>query len=197
VACPSRGAPDETHRIAQRVANLVPEAEGVSARAFLAKFADRGGIIEQWIIGHDLHSPSVQLQITPFGEVQLLSTHDQILGGANGQSYLGCRFPAASSYAPAISALARRVGQHLANAGVIGRCAIDFVVTREGNGSWRPYAIELNLRKGGTTHPYDTLAHLTNGTYDPDSALFNCGDDITGAGVLLGTPERSPADVSD
>jgi hypothetical protein len=114
----------------------------------------------------------VQLQITPLGEVQVVSTHDQILGGAGGQSYLGCRFPAHPSYAPAISALARRVGSRLAELGVIGRCAIDFVVARDEHDRWRPYAIELNLRKGGTTHPYETLAHLTGGTYDAGTATF-------------------------
>jgi pheganomycin biosynthesis PGM1-like protein len=35
-----------------------------------------------------------------------------------------------------------------------------------------PYAIELNLRKGGTTHPFLTLQFLTDGAYDPDTAIF-------------------------
>ncbi|QBR91260.1 GAF domain-containing protein [Nocardioides euryhalodurans] len=35
-----------------------------------------------------------------------------------------------------------------------------------------PYAIELNLRKGGTTHPFLTLQFLTDGRYEPDTALF-------------------------
>ena len=33
-----------------------------------------------------------------------------------------------------------------------------------------PYAIELNLRKGGTTHPFLTLQFLTDGTYDAVTA---------------------------
>lgn len=169
---PDTGAPEESRRVAERVASLVPEAAGVTGAAFLSKLAVCGGIVEEWITGRELRSPSVQLQITPCGEVQLLSTHDQILGGPNGQSYLGCRFPAAPSYAPAISMHARRIGECLADAGVVGRFAIDFVVTRDESGRWRPFAIELNLRKGGTTHPYVTLAHLTGGTYDPDSATF-------------------------
>jgi hypothetical protein len=41
---------------------------------------------------------------------------------------------------------------------VIGRLAIDFVA-RDDEQRWHPFAIELNLRKGGTTHPYETLAH--------------------------------------
>jgi len=54
---------------------------------------------------------------------------------------------------------------------VIGRFALDFVTVRR-NGSWDPYAIELNLRKGGTTHPFLTLQFLTDGTYDSERAVF-------------------------
>ncbi|HZI45580.1 MAG TPA: peptide ligase PGM1-related protein, partial [Ilumatobacter sp.] len=42
----------------------------------------------------------------------------------------------------------------------------------DGNGSWTSYAIELNLRKGGTTHPFLTLQFLTDGRYDWRSGLF-------------------------
>ncbi len=41
-----------------------------------------------------LTSPSVQMRALPDGTVELLSTHDQLLGGASGQKYLGCVFPA-------------------------------------------------------------------------------------------------------
>jgi PGM1 C-terminal domain len=46
------------------------------------------------------------------------------------------------------------------------------VVRRTIDGVWEPYAIELNLRKGGTTHPFLTLQFLTDGTYDEDRAVF-------------------------
>ena len=39
-------------------------------------------------------------------------------------------------------------------------------------GAWTPYAIEINLRKGGTTHPFLTLQFLTDGRYDPATGLF-------------------------
>jgi hypothetical protein len=169
---PAPGASDERAEVARRVAELRPEAPGVTATAFLDKLRAQGGVVEEWITGRDLCSPSVQLQITPLGEAQVVSTHDQILGGASGQSYLGCRFPAHPSYAPAISALARRVGSRLAQLGVIGRCALDFVVARDERDRWQPYAIELNLRKGGTTHPYETLAQLTGGSYDASTATY-------------------------
>ncbi len=45
------------------------------------------------------------------------------------------------------------------------------MVVREGTG-WTPYAIELNLRKGGTTHPFLTLQFLTDGLYDAGTGLF-------------------------
>ena len=118
-----------------------------------------------------MRSPSVQLRVTPLGEVELLSTHDQLLGGPSGQSYLGCRFPADFAYARAISAEARKIGVRLAEEGVLGRFAVDFVVVRTG-GTWTPYAIELNLRKGGTTHPFLTFHSSTDGTYDAETALF-------------------------
>jgi hypothetical protein len=169
---PAPGAADEPDRLGERVATLTPEATSLTAAAFLSKLALIGGVVEEWITGREHRSPSVQLRVTPLGEVELLSTHDQILGGPTGQSYLGCRFPAMPAYAPAITAHARRVGERLAELGVIGRFAIDFVVTRDDQDQWQPFAIELNLRKGGTTHPYETLANLTGGTYDPDSATF-------------------------
>ena len=55
---------------------------------------------------------------------------------------------------------------------LLGRFAVDFVVVQDDSGAWTPYAIELNLRKGGTTHPYLTLQFLTDGEYDADRALF-------------------------
>jgi hypothetical protein len=67
---------------------------------------------------------------------------------------------------------AAKIGKRLAREGVIGRFAIDFVVVRRKDGNWDPYAIELNLRKGGTTHPFLTLQFLTDGVYNPMSASF-------------------------
>jgi hypothetical protein len=158
--------------LTSRVETMALEHEEKTVEAFLADLAAQGGIVEERITGTELRSPSVQLRVTPFGDVELLSTHDQLLGGASGQTYLGCRFPADFAYAQAISAEAAKVGARLAREGVLGRFAVDFVVTRDTVGSWRAHAIELNLRKGGTTHPFLTLQFLTGGVYDPDTALF-------------------------
>jgi hypothetical protein len=139
---------------------------------YLGRLERDGGIVEERVTGVELRSPSVQLRVTPLGEVELLSTHDQLLGGPSGQRYVGCRFPADAGYAGVITRAAAEVGARLADAGVLGRFAIDFVTVRDATGSWQAYAIELNLRKGGTTHPFLTLQFLTDGAYDAATARF-------------------------
>ena len=161
--------------IFDRVRAMRFELGKVSFDDYAAKFRARGGIVEERVgVGaKEVRSPSVQLRITPLGKVELLSTHDQMLGGPSGQRYLGCIFPADPAYATAITRDAAKVGDLLRDAGVIGRFALDFVVTRaQDSASWQTYAIEINLRKGGTTHPFLTLQFLTGGQYDPENATF-------------------------
>jgi hypothetical protein len=112
------------------------------------------------------------MRALPDGTVELLSTHDQLLGGKSGQQYLGCVFPADQGYAALIAEPAMVIGRHLAKLGVLGRFAVDFVTVQDEAGEWTPYAIELNLRKGGTTHPFLTLQFLTDGTYDGERGVF-------------------------
>jgi hypothetical protein len=169
---PAPGSADEREHIEKRLAEMRFEAPMLELPDYVDMLVERGGVVEERIVGEELLSPSVQLRITPLGEVELLSTHDQLLGGASGQSYLGCKFPADPAYAPLITREAAKVAQRLAKEGVIGRFALDFVVVRREDGSWEPYAIEINLRKGGTTHPFLTLQFLTDGVYDADRAVF-------------------------
>lgn len=147
------------------------ELPEINYDSYMEKLEQRKAVVEERIMGDEFRSPSVQLRITPLGGVELLSTHDQLLGGPSGQSYLGCIFPADTGYAGLITREAAKVGRRLAKEGVLGRFALDFVVVRS-NGKWEPYAIEINLRKGGTTHPFLTLQFLTDGTYDPQTAIF-------------------------
>ena len=168
---PAPGSEDEPGAVEERVRAMSFEAAAVTFDAYAADLAERGGIVEERISGEEFRSPSVQMRVTPLGKLEVLSTHDQLLGGPSGQAYLGCRFPADPAYAAAITRDAVKVGERLAQEGVIGRFAVDFVAVRSGDG-WDPYAIELNLRKGGTTHPFLTLQFLTDGVYDPDTAAF-------------------------
>lgn len=169
---PDPGAPDEEAAIAERVKAIQPESEKLTVDAYLAAFEKNGGIVEERITGVALESPSVQMRALPDGTVELLSTHDQLLGGPSGQKYLGCVFPANPDYAASIAEPAMVIGRHLARLGVLGRFAVDFVVVQDKTGAWTSYAIELNLRKGGTTHPFLTLQFLTDGTYDGERGVF-------------------------
>ena len=158
--------------VAERLPALQFESSEMSADTYFAKLAERGGIVEERIAGSDFRSPSAQLRVTPLGKVEALSTHDQMLGGPSGQSYLGCRFPADVAYGPAIMHEAMKVGRRLMREGVLGRFALDFVAVRNGQGQWEVYAIEINLRKGGTTHPFLTLQFLTDGSYNAETGVF-------------------------
>ena len=168
---PAPGNSKEVAMLEARLRAMQFELEGVTYDSYMKNLEERKAVVEERIMGEEFRSPSVQLRITPLGAVDLLSTHDQLLGGPSGQSYLGCVFPADTGYATLITREAAKVGRRLANEGVIGRFALDFAVVRS-NGKWEPYAIEINLRKGGTTHPFLTLQFLTDGTYDPETAIF-------------------------
>jgi len=157
--------------VAERVRAMQLEDERIGIDVYLRSLEERGGIVEERIVGDEVLSPSVQLRVTPLGELEILSTHDQVLGGPTGQSYLGARFPAHSAYATAITREAEKVGRVLADKGVLGRFALDFVVVRHGD-DWQTYAIEINLRRGGTTHPFLTLQFLTDGVYVHEEGRF-------------------------
>jgi hypothetical protein len=168
---PPSGDSKERAAIDERLKRMQFELKETTYDSYMKKLHERKGIVEERIMGEEFRSPSVQLRITPLGGVELLSTHDQLLGGPTGQSYLGCVFPADTGYAGPITQEAAKIGKRLAKEGVIGRFALDFVVLRS-NGKWEPYAIEINLRKGGTTHPFLTLQFLTDGTYNAQTAIF-------------------------
>ena len=113
----------------------------------------------------------MQLRIRPAAQVDIMSTHDQVLGGLHGHTYFGCHFPADPEYAEQIALAGLRIGRRLARDGVIGRASVDFVTVR-GEDGWRSFAVEINLRCGGTTHPFFALTALTDGRYDPLAAEF-------------------------
>jgi hypothetical protein len=120
--------------------------------------------VEELISGQ-IRSPSVQMRIHPGGRPLVLSTHDQVLGGELQQTFVGCRFPAEQAYAASIVREARKAGDYLATRRLTGSFGVDFIVTRR-DAVWQPYAVEINLREGDTSHPFGTLRLLTNGSLD-------------------------------
>jgi hypothetical protein len=145
------------------------------------QLAVQGALVEAWLEGGEaLCSPSVQGTIHPGprgsvgqpGAVEVLSSHEQVLGGASGQTYLGCSFPAAADYRAALMDYGQAVGEALAAEGALERYAVDFIARRFGD-RWDLQAIEVNLRQGGTTHPYMALSAITGGRLDPASGLYH------------------------
>jgi hypothetical protein len=169
---PVPGDPGEYEAVIDRLHTMTFELPSIDYEWYRNRLEQQGGIVEERIAGDEVRSPSAQLRVTPLGEVEQLSTHDQILGGPSGQIYLGARFPADPDYAPQIMQEARKIGERFAREGIVGRFAVDFIVVRSKGGEWEPYAIEVNLRKGGTTHPFLTLQYLTDGIYHPESGKF-------------------------
>jgi PGM1 C-terminal domain len=152
--------------------NLSFQAKDETWDNFSQRIPELGAIVEEFIEGEEKRSPSVQGYITPTGKVEILSTHDQILGGPDGQIYLGCTFPADAEYRLQIQELGLKIGHFLAQKGAMERYGVDFIAVKKPDNSWDIQAIEINLRKGGTTHPFMTLQLLTNGFYNYQDGLF-------------------------
>lgn len=154
-----------------RLRRIRLEDADIEPEAFFAALEREGGVVEERIAGEDFRSPSVQLRVGPNGEIDVLSTHDQVLGGTTGQVFVGARFPASPDYAPALAAAGRAIAECLVEKGVIGRFAVDFAAVRR-PGGWELAALEVNLRCGGTTHPFMALQTLTDGNYDDRNGVF-------------------------
>ena len=150
------------------------EAAGLDWEEYRAQFDRMGGICELWLEGQGKTSPSAQFRINPLGDVLPVSTHDQVLGGPSGQVFQGACFPADQRYRLTIQELGRRIGAVLAGHGVIGRFGVDYLYIPDADpgGAGRVYALEINLRQGGTTHPFNTLKFMTDGRYDEESGRF-------------------------
>lgn len=135
----------------------------------------QGGIVEELVAGEGYCSPSGQAVVEPDGTVEVLSTHDQRLGGPNGQVFEGCTFPARDGYAAEVARHVRTVGCALRDQGVVGRFGVDFAAVRR-DGTWDLRALEINLRKGGTTHTFGLARLLTSGRYDPEANQLRLED---------------------
>lgn len=164
-----------------RTADLAPPGSSNSRRRLRSRInqlepwyldnLELGFVAEARIVGDQFSSPSAQVDIRPDGTAIVLSTHEQILTD-DGQVYLGCRFPADPAYAPLLGEYALAAAGVLAERGVLGRLGIDFVAARSNGGPWSTDAIEINLRKPGTSHPYCVLRHLAPGRYEPETGLY-------------------------
>ncbi|WP_448560460.1 peptide ligase PGM1-related protein [Trichothermofontia sp.] len=163
---------DRIQALRKALPQLRFQAAGETWESYRSRIPELGAIAEVFIEGAIKRSPSAQGYVTPTGEVEILSTHDQILGGPDGQIYLGCSFPAHKIYRLQLQDACWRIGRCLAAKGALERYGVDFVTVQTAADTWQIQAIEINLRKGGTTHPFMTLKYLTGGRYDSATGLF-------------------------
>jgi hypothetical protein len=148
------------------------ESTSMSFETYAAKFEELGGIVESWIEGENKRTPSVQMRVNALGELETISSHEQIMGGPTGQIFIGSRFPADAAYRRTLQDESRKIGAILQAEGVLGRFSVDWVSVPTDQG-WCHYAIEINLRKGGTTLPYQMLQFLTAGSIDAETGAFH------------------------
>lgn len=143
---------------------------------YMAKFNKSGGIVELFVPGMVKYSPSTQVIINANKKATITSTHEQVLGGPDGQLYMGCRFPALPSHRKLIIKEGEKIASVLSKKGIIGNFAIDYVVVYDKNHA-NPIVkpIEINLRKGGTTHPFRAAFFLTGAKYNPNTGNLMCG----------------------
>ncbi len=150
------------------------QSEKQNYAGFKKEFDRLGGICELYIGGKN-HSPSVQIQLLPSGKVNIVSTHEQILGGPGSQRYAGCEFPANENYKKEIIKQAELVANWMSKKGMVGNFSIDFLAVKQSD-NFTVYPIEINLRKGGTTHPFRITYFLTGAKYNRKTGLLQCGD---------------------
>jgi len=163
----SAKADDSGTQVAEGLWALLPHGV-VNWDDYLHRLSDRHGVVESLLEG-PLAAPSVQILVKPGHAPQVISTHDQILGGQANQIYLGCEFPANESYRETITKCGLLIADVLAKDEVVGFFSVDFLISLSQN---LLYFGEINLRLGGTTHPFGICRCLTQGVYDQDSGLL-------------------------
>ncbi|MCV3213795.1 peptide ligase PGM1-related protein [Plectonema radiosum NIES-515] len=176
VAPGSASRAERANTIYRNFTNMRFQAKNETWENFSSRIPDLGAIVEIFIEGETKLSPSVQGSIKPNGKVEIFSTHEQIMGGLDNQVYVGCSFPADPVFSIRLKEFGLQIGKNLAKKGALEDFCVDFVAVRqssdEGEFYWELQAVEINLRKGGTTHPFRLLQSLTNGQYDFSSGLF-------------------------
>ncbi len=156
------------------LASLQLEDEEMNVEEYVEALAAEGGIVEERIEGERVQSPSVQLRMSPAGQVDVMSTHDQILGGRYGQTYFGCHFPADPDYAQQIAAEGLKVGQRLAREGAIGRASVDFVAV-QGTAAGSPTRSRSTCAAAAPRTRCSRSPTLTDGAYDALAGEYRTG----------------------
>lgn len=139
---------------------------------FEEEMSAQGALVEIFLADDIIASPSAKMWIDEDGNVSCLATHDQILRDS---MYLGCRFPADSSYRKQVRQTALVIGRECAQEGWRGIVSVDFLVTSSPDDARETelWAIEINARKCATTHPYFWTRTLTGAALDAENDMLH------------------------
>ena len=152
---------------------LTPASPRETPGSYLARFERVGGVVEELVEGGERHAASVQVRVTPLGQVRLTSTHEEIRGGMHGLVAGGCRFPAREAHRLGLQEAGMAIGARLAERGFVGRLSAEFLLRRAtADASWELVATDVHLGATGTTHPLMAVRFLSEGQLDPGTGLF-------------------------
>ena len=159
------------HTIRQSLIETQFVSSKMTYTKFFREFAKIGGVVEEFIDGNNKRSPSVQVFLKPDNSFDIISSHEQVLD-SSGARFLGARFPAYDYHRDLIINEANKIAKRLLENKVFGIVGLDFL-TVDATDGYEAYLIEINLRKGGTTHPFWTAkAALNNANMCQKSGMF-------------------------
>lgn len=154
---------------------------------YLDDFLRYGGVVEgcpSRISG----SPSVNLCIEPNGDVNILSTHDQIFSPP--YCFVGASFPQSSVPHAALSDAAQAIGQAAYEEGIFGYVGVDFVAFQSEQKSLRIWAVDMNIRYTPTMASFSLFHFLAGGRFN---GHLGCYEVDPRAGVVLPSVQYSSA----
>eukprot|EP00756_Hemistasia_phaeocysticola_P029676 Hpha_TRINITY_DN16246_c0_g1::TRINITY_DN16246_c0_g1_i1::g.12956::m.12956 len=151
------------------------QAAGETWLAYSRQIRKLGAIAEAFIEcppGTTMTSPSGQVVVSSRDRAEVISTHEQVL---DGQAYTGCTFPCHQSYRAELMTYCQRLGDFMKEKALLDHFGVDFVVVQDKNdpAKYSMHALEINLRRGGTTHPHMTARVLCNAELNARGELVN------------------------
>jgi hypothetical protein len=137
-------------QIIKKILNALPQRQ-----------VNSGVTVETWI-DEVVSSPSIQLYIHSDGKIDLLSTHDQILEGAE-KWFIGSKYPSSSLdfINESVVLEAKKLGAYFYNQGFVGEFGLDLIITPE-----TYYFVEANIRTLGTTYPREFVKKIRGGNLE-------------------------------
>ncbi|MFI1920405.1 hypothetical protein [Nocardia sp. NPDC020380] len=107
-------------------------------------------------------------------QVEFLGVHDQLIGSTG--EFHACRYPADGRYRQQVISLSGKLFARLAQLGVTGHAGVDFIAEPAVGRLW---AVEINLRQTGTTHPHRTARACIRGAWRADgTAAYSNGGEV-------------------